>query len=434
MYGQPSWLRTSKTEIMQRRSFVKWSSLLGIAGLVPVKNVLAENNAGAADEISKANDRDYWVSLLDKIASPVLSNISKSQLRKNMVIQVSPEWGNATKEVAYLEAFGRLIAGMAPWFNLPEENTAEGKIRKRLHEQALQGIANGFDPQNPDYFCWGGNGVAQPLVDAAFVAHAFVRAPKALWEPLSETTKKQVIHEFVTLRQIKPGENNWVLFAAMIESFLLSIGVEINAQRIDHGIDAINGWYLGDGWYADGKYFHFDHYNSYVIHPMLLDVLRINVDKGRRTKPEFDLALKRMKRYAQIQERFISPEGTFPVIGRSSTYRIAAFQGLAQMALEDELTAEIEPAQVRCALTAVMKRIFIPSTFTPNGWLELGFIGDKQINIADSYSNTGSMYMSSLAFLPLGLPATHKFWSGPFTDWTSRKVWSGQVFNIDHGI
>jgi len=416
---------------MQRRIFLKWSSLFGAAGLIPTKSLLAENSA---PKINKENDRDYWVWLLDKIATPVLSNISKGELRKNMDLQVSPQWGNANKDVAYLEAFGRLIAGMAPWFNLPEDNTAEGKIRKRLHEQTLQGIANGFDPQNPDYFCWAGHASSQPLVDAAYVAHAFIRAPKTLWEPLSETTKKQVIHEFVGLRQIKPGENNWVLFAAMVESFLLSIGIDIDAQRIDHGIDAINGWYLGDGWYADGKYFHFDHYNSYVIHPMLLDVLRINVDKGRRTKAELDLALKRMKRSAQIQERYISPEGTYPVIGRSSTYRIAAFQGLAQMALEDELTTEIEPAQVRCALTAVMKRIFIPSTFTPKGWLRLGFVGDKQINIADSYSNTGSMYISSLAFLPLGLPASHKFWSGPFTDWTSRKAWSGQVFNIDHGI
>jgi len=419
---------------MQRRNFLKWSSLLSTVGLLPAKSVLAASPLLPADKATKTNDRDYWVSLLDKIASPVLSNISQGKLRQNMNIQVSPQWGNDIKEVAYLEAFGRLIAGLAPWFNLPEDSSAEGKIRKRLHKQTLQGIANGFDPQSPDYFYWGTPQSKQPLVDAAYVAHALIRAPKALWEPLSDTTKKHVIHEFVTLRQIKPGENNWVLFAAMVETFLLSIGEDVNAQRIDHGIDAINGWYLGDGWYADGKFFHFDHYNSYVIHPMLLDVLRINVEKGRRTKAEFDLALKRTKRYAQILERYISPEGTYPVIGRSSTYRIATFQALAQMALENELTKEIEPAQVRCAITAVMKRIFVPSTFTPEGWLQLGFVGDKQSNLADSYSNTGSMYMSSLAFLPLGLPPSHKFWSDPFTDWTSRKAWSGQVFNIDHGI
>jgi len=403
--------------------------MLGAAGFMPAKGKIPAINNVADD-----NDREYWVWLLNKIASPVLSNISKGELRKNMDMQYSPQWGSRGTQVVYMEAFGRLIAGMAPWFNLPEENTAEGKIRKRLYEQTLQGIANGFNPQSPDYFCWFDATTPQPLVDAAFIAHAFVRAPKVLWEPLSEITKKQVIHEFVTIRQIKAGNNNWVLFAAIIESFLLSIGVEIDAARIDTAIDSINSWYLGDGWYGDGKEFHFDHYNSYVIQPMLLDVLRINVDKGRRPQKEYDTALKRMKRYAQVQERYISPEGTFPVIGRSSVYRVGAFQALAQIALADELPAEIKPAQIRCALTAVMKRVFIPSTFTANGWLELGFIGDKQIGMADSYTDTGSTYLTSLAFLPLGLPATHEFWSGQFTEWTSRKTWSGQPFAIDHAL
>lgn len=419
---------------MQRRNFIKWSSLLGVVGFIPAKSVLAENITTDTHTTKNDSDRDYWVWLLNKIATPVLSNISKGELRKNMELQYSPEWGARSKQVVYMEAFGRLIAGMAPWFNLPDDNTNEGKIRKKLHEQTLKGITNGFNPDSPDYFCWFNLTTTQPLVDAAYIAHAFIRAPKKLWEPLSETTKKQVIHEFVTLRQIKPNENNWVLFAAIIESFLLSIDVEIDAHRIDNAIDSINSWYLGDGWYGDGKYFHFDHYNSYVIHPMLLDVLKINTKKGRRASKEYDLALKRMKRYAQIEERYISPEGTYPVVGRSSTYRTGAFQTLAQMALENELTDEIKPAQVRCALTAVMKRMFIPSTFTANGWLELGFIGNKQIDIADSYSDTGSMYMASLSFLPLGLPSNHPFWSAPFSDWTSRKVWNGQPFSIDHGI
>jgi len=80
----------------------------------------------------------------------------------------------------------------------------------------------------------------------------------------------------------------------------------------------------------------------------------------------------------------------------------------------------------------VMKNVFVPSTFTKEGWLTIGFVGDKQAGLADSYSNTGSMYLTSLAFLPLGLPATDEFWSGPFTDWTQRKAWSGKPFKRDH--
>ena len=412
---------------MQRRNFIKWSSILSAAGFLPSTSLLANT-----PNSTTGNDRTYWVGLVEKIATPILSNISKGELRKNMEVKYSAHWDGSNQQVIYMECFGRLIAGMAPWFNLPEDNTPEGKIRKHLQEQTLSGITHGFNPQSPDYFCWGEPKTTQPLVDASYIAHAFLRAPEALWTPLSQITKNQVIHEFKTIRQIKPHQNNWVLFAATIETFLLSIDEQIDTLRIDNAIDSINKWYLGDGWYGDGSAFHFDHYNGYVIQPMLADVLKINVAKGRRPQQEYDLALKRMKRYAEIQERLISPEGTYPVVGRSSTYRMAAFQPIAQLALHDQLPAEISPAQVRCALTAIMKRMFIPSTFTPAGWLEIGLIGNQQHGIADSYSNSGSMYITSLVFLPLGLPASHPFWSGPFTDWTARKAWNGEPFPIDH--
>ncbi len=56
----------------------------------------------------------------------------------------------------------------------------------------------------------------------------------------------------------------------------------------------------------------------------------------------------------------ISPEGTYPIIGRSVAYRFGAFQALSQVALRKELPLYIAPGQVRCALTAVMKRQLIP--------------------------------------------------------------------------
>lgn len=420
---------------MQRRNFLRWSSLLGFAGLLPAKGALA-NSAEIFDDKNSplANDRTYWVNLLDKIATPVLSNMSKGELRKNMMVEFSPTWDGRNKEVAYMEAFGRLISGLAPFLALPESDTAEGKVRKRLHTQTLQSLAHAVNPDSPDYLYWGSPQTRQPIVDAAYIAQALLVAPDTLWRPLDEKTKQRIIHEFKTIRQIKPFNNNWVLFAATIESFLLSIGEEIDAERIDTAIDKITKWYVGDGWYSDGDRFHFDHYNGYVIHPMLVYVLRANVSKGRRSQKEYDIAYKRMQRYASFQERYISPEGTYLVVGRSSTYRVGAFQPLTQLALENSLPEGITPMQVRCALTAVMKNMFIPSTFTKDGWLTLGLVGDKQSSLADYYSNTGSMYITSLAFLPLGLSAEHEFWSGPFTEWTERKAWSGKPFRKDYAV
>jgi hypothetical protein len=418
---------------MQRRSFLRWSSLLGFGGLFSAKKVMANTITHEAP-FKNENDRNYWVHLLDKIATPVLSNMSKGELKKNMLVELSPKWDGRKKDVAYMEAFGRLIAGIAPFLTLPDDDTDEGAVRKRLRLQVQQSMAHAVNPNSPDYLYWGTPDSRQPLVDAAFIAQALLAAPVALWEPLDAATKQRIIYEFKTLRQIQPPNNNWVLFAAIIESFLLYAGENIDAARIDAAIDKITGWYVGDGWYSDGEKFHFDHYNGYVIQPMLVQILKVNIEKGRRQQKEYDVAYKRMQRYASFQERFISPEGTYPVFGRSSTYRMGLFQPLVKLALENNLPDDIKPAQVRCALTAVMKRMFIPSTFTKDGWLTLGLVGDKQKDIADSYSNTGSMYLTSYIFLPLGLPAAHQFWAGSFTNWTQRNAWSGEPFKKDYAV
>lgn len=420
---------------MQRRNFLRWSSLLSLAGLVPATNVMASpNNIFNDEKFIKGNDREYWVALLDKIATPVVSNMSRGELHKNMLVAYSPAWDNRNKNVAYMEAFGRLIAGLAPFLALPDNDSKETMVRKRLRTQTQQSLVHAVNPGSPDYLFWGDAKTQQPLVDAAYIAQALLTAPAALWEPLDAITKERIIHEFKTIRQIKPFNNNWVLFAATIESFLLSIGETIDAERIDSAIEKINKWYVGDGWYSDGDKFHFDHYNGYVIQPMLVQVLKVNVSKGRIDKAMYDTAYKRMQRYASFQERYISPEGTYPVFGRSSTYRVGAFQPLAKLALDNALPDDIAPAQVRCALTAVMKRIFIPATFTVGDWLTLGLVGDKQNALADFYSNTGSMYLTSLVFLPLGLDAQHEFWAAPFTEWTQLKAWGGKPFKKDYAV
>jgi hypothetical protein len=417
---------------MQRRSFLGISSVLGSLGLLPVSSLMAMDPIASTKETQ--TDRAYWVELLVKMSSPILEHLSKGTFRKFAQIEFSPSWDFRNKEVAYMEAFGRLLVGLAPFVSLPDDGSPESEIRKKMRLQIQQSLAHGFDPNSPDYFYWGSPSSAQPLVDAAFISQALLSAPKVLWEDLSDTTKQHILFEFKKIRQIKPFNNNWVLFAAIIETFLLSVGEAIDAERIDTAIEKINKWYVGDGWYSDGDRFHFDHYNGYVIQPMLVDILKVNVAKGRIDPAVYNLAFKRMQRYSVGQERLISPEGTFPIIGRSSTYRVGAFQPLAKLALADALPSPIQPAQVRCALTAVFKRVFVPSTFTAQNLLTLGFIGKQQAQIADGYSNTGSMYITSFAFLPLGLPASHPFWAAPFTSWTQKKAWNGEPFEKDHAI
>lgn len=382
--------------------------------------------------VTGEQDRAYWCELLYKIASPVILNLANGTLKKNMPVEKAPGYALKAEKVTYLEAVGRTMAGVAPWLALPDEESKEGHQRRELRTALLKGIANAVDPAHPDYLNFRTEN--QPIVDAAYMAQAFLRAPKALWEPLDALTKKRVIEEFKALRTRTGAYNNWLLFAGINEVFLLSVGEQPDPARIEFAKRKIGEWYEGDGWYSDGPSFSLDYYNSYVIHPMLVDFFKVLLDNKRIKAEEYEAAVQRMVRYSEFLERFIAPDGSYPAFGRSITYRTAAFQALAQTALMEKLPEYMVPAQVRGALTAVMHRLYDGcNNFDANGWLVLGFCGHQPM-IADYYTSTGSLYMATLGFLPLGLPASHPFWTGAPADWTSKKAWSSQPFKKDYHV
>ena len=379
-------------------------------------------------------DRQYWCSLAYKMAQPVLENMAKGELQKNMKTEFSPSFDNRDRSVVYMETFGRLMAGVAPWLALPDDNTAESQQRHQLREWALASYKNAVDPASPDYLCWGKAG--QNLVDAAYIAESFLRAWDTLWQPLDEVTKQRYIKEFQALRKIDPPYTNWFLFSSTIESLLAKAGAQYDEFRVNTACRKVEEWYVGDGWYADGPVFAFDYYSSYVFHAMYLETLQAMVDAKANTRLDYqkyyDRALKRAQKYAIILERFISPEGTFPVIGRSIPYRTAAMQTLALIAWYQKLPKELSNGQVRAALTKVHHRMFdYQQNFNDAGYLTIGFCG-SQPEVADWYTNNGSLYLTSLSLMPLGLPADHPFWTDAAEPWTQVKAWNGQKFPKDH--
>ena len=197
-------------------------------------------------------------------------------------------------------------------------------------------------------------------------------------------------------------------------------------MRVDYAIRTMNTWYKGDGVYGDGPEFHSDYYNSYVIQPMLLNILDATAKAGTNWDSFEPEMTRRAQRYAAIQERLIGPDGSFSPVGRSLCYRFGAFQLLAEISLRRLLPENVAPAQVRAALTAVMRRMTeAPGTFDKNGWLTVGFCG-HQPEMAEPYISTGSLYLCSAAWLPLGLPATDPFWAEESRPWTAKKAWSGR--------
>jgi hypothetical protein len=396
------------------------------------KNLEAQKNADAKGMDDGRRERQYCISVLTRIADPVLNALSVNELRKRMPVEAKDV--QRASSSTHLEAFGRLLAGLAPWLELGPDETPEGKLRKKYIDLSIACIKNATNPTSPDFMNFKTGG--QPLVDAAFFAQGLLRAPVQLWGGLDQQTKANVIEALKSSRVITPGYNNWLLFSATVEAALHKFDNSADKMRIDYAVRQHQFWYKGDGTYGDGPDFHWDYYNSFVIQPMLLEVAGTMLDSGSSSadKKMYAEFLRRSQRYAAVQERLISPEGTYPPIGRSLAYRFGAFQLLSKIAAMRALPKEVQPQQVRAALYTVIKRqIEVPGTFDKNGWLQIGLYG-HQPSIGETYISTGSLYLCSEVFIILGLPETDAFWQGKDLPWTAKKIWSGEDVPVDHAL
>ena len=410
----------------KRRDFLLSVAATGVAGSLAFGVEAGQRKSTGSD------DRAYWLEVLKRLADPVLGNLARQRLKERMPVECMTGSVDERRSYSHLEAFGRLLAGISPWLELDPASTEEGKLRARFAELARQALDSATDPRSPDFMNFT-NG-RQPLVDAAFLAHAIIRAPRELWKILPSRTQANVVAALKSTRVIKPFFNNWLLFSATIEAALASVGEEWDEMRVDYAVRQHEQWYKGDGIYGDGPSFHWDYYNSFVIQPMLLDIL----DTVGKTSPDWKEVhanvTARARRYAAILERMISPEGTFPAIGRSLAYRFGIFHLLGHIALRRQLPEGISPAQVRCALTAVIHRMIeAPGTFDSSGWLTIGFCG-HQPSIGERYISTGSLYLCTTGLLPLGLPPDDDFWKGAPAGWTMRWVWGGEDVAPDHAL
>ena len=404
-----------------RRTLLKTIAALG-----------AEVQAAAAPEPAATSDREYWLRILRRLAEPVLENLARGSLKREMPVECVAGDATERRKYSHLEAIGRLLAGIAPWLEAPLEPGGERDWQQRFAGLARQALAMAADPASPDFLNFSEG--AQPVVDCGFLSQALLRAPNELWGKLDGRARRNLAAALASSRTITPGYSNWLLFSAMVETALAMMGERWDGMRIDYAIRKHSEWYVGDGVYGDGPHFHWDYYNSYVIQPMLLDTLRHIAAHSQRWQSFLPDARARARRYAAIQERLIAPDGSFPAVGRSITYRCGAFQVLALCALNHELPDGIGGPRVRSALTAAMRRAMeAPGTFDEGGWLRIGLCG-HQPHLGEAYISTGSLYLCAAVLLPLGLAPGDTFWTGPGEDWTSRRIWSGQDGIADHAI
>lgn len=411
--------RSRKTSALDAGCSVWWLVVLLFAA------ACSRANAQAPPATDGAADRAFAVDVLTTIAEPVLEALSRNELKATMPVR---EWETERAAFTHLEAFARTLAGIAPWLELGPDSTPEGLERERFIELARQALINATDPTAPDYMNFTDSEGDQPLVEHAYLSAALLAAPQQLWQPLTDEQRLNVLEALRAAREIEnTHNNNWILFPAMVEAALWTLTGDAHVDRIEVAVHTFeDDWYLGDGTYSDGPEFNWDYYNSYVIHPFLLQVLRVAEQRGDPLAQSLELAVPRAERYAEIMERMISPEGTFPVMGRSSAYRFAAFYHPAYMALTHSLPEEVDPGALRAGITAVVHRMYdAPGTFDAEGWLNLGAVG-SQPSIRNNYNATGSLSVALTGLVHLGLPANDPFWVAPAAPWTQQRIWSGE--------
>ena len=356
-----------------------------------------------------------WVKVLRQSFDNPLEVLLRCEIKSLLPLRGQAECSRYENST-HLEFIGRLLCGIAPAVEVGSYLSKDELCRKistalSIYCDKDSGQALIFDQGT------------QPLVDTAFLALSFLRSPTRLWGAMTDHEKASVIQALKSSRKIKPHFNNWLLFSAVIEAFFYSIGEEFDAMRIDYALRQHEQWYLGDGIYGDGPKYRNDYYNSYVIHPLLLEI----TDAVKGYNRDWDnigvRVLNRAQRHAEQLERLIGPDGSFPAVGRSLTYRAGAFHLLALLALKKKLPKSLPPAQVREALFAVIQSTLSdPSNYDSDGWLMIGLNG-HQPSLGEDYISTGSLYLATTAFLPLGLDEKDEFWTGESVPWTQQKIW-----------
>src|SRR5882724_9942632 len=137
---------------------------------------------------SGQRDRSYWLATMSRIAEPVLTALANKQLKATMPVETR---GQDRADFTHLEAIGRLLCGIAPWLETPQQDSQEEALRQRYAALARFALDAATDPVSPDYCNFSSS--FQPIVDTAFLAQALLRAPTELWQRLDARVQQQLI-------------------------------------------------------------------------------------------------------------------------------------------------------------------------------------------------------------------------------------------------
>ncbi|MCX4578290.1 DUF2264 domain-containing protein [Streptomyces sp. NBC_01571] len=246
---------------------------------------------------------------------------------------------------------------------------------------------------------------SQPLVEAASVALALRLTRPLLWDRLDDAVRQRAAGWLGDALTAEPWPCNWELFPVTVGGFLAEIDHEPEAARaaVDRGLDRIEQWYLGDGWYSDGPGRAFDYYNGWAMH--LYPVLHARLAGDERL---LDLYGGRLARHLQDYARLFGADGAPVHQGRSLTYRFATAAPLWLGALTGR--TPLAPGETRRLASGALRHFLDRGAVDGRGLLTLGWHGPDE-SVLQGYSGPASPYWASKGFVGLLLPPDHEVWT-----------------------
>ncbi|MCQ4206352.1 DUF2264 domain-containing protein [Streptomyces longispororuber] len=278
-------------------------------------------------------------------------------------------------------------------------------VISHLIERYTQGLTTGTDRDSGE--AWPElTDCSQQMVEAASVAIGLHETRPWIWDRLDARVQERVVDWFSGFVGGRTWDNNWRLFQVVSEQFLASVGAPYSQSDIDGGLDRIDDWYVGDGWYTDGDGRNFDYYIGWALHlyPLLWARMTGPDGDGGRAK----VYRERLGRFLDTYPRFFGGDGAPVHQGRSLTYRFAATAPVWMGALAD--CTPLDPGLTRRLASGAARHFVERGVPDERGLLPLGWY-DTFLPATQPYSGPASPYWASKGFLGLLLPADHPVWT-----------------------
>lgn len=336
--------------------------------------------------------RDFTKRLEDMI-NPLKQYYTKA----NAGIKLASYGVSYSDEVAKMEAFSRVLWGLAPLW-------AGGEDIEGFQELYLNGIKNGTDPNSEEY--WGEipeSSCDQRIVEMAALGLALILAPQKVWEPLDDDAKHNFHKWLMQVNNEILSKNNWLLFPLLVNLGFKNVGAPYDAERMNSAIESVHTFYRSNGWYHDGNSDQADYYVPFALHFYTLIYAKVM----EKEDPENSRIFKeRASLFAKSFVYWFDENGSALAFGRSLTYRFAQCCFFSACVF-----AGVEPFPMGVMKGIISRHLewwLSQPIFDNSGILTVGY-AYPNLNMAEFYNAYGSPYWALKAFLILALDENHSF-------------------------